>query len=433
VDGASLALFRFLYGAILVWEVVRYVQYDRIYRYYIEPNVFFSYIPFIKPWGGSGMYWHFALLALLSALCALGFLYRVAAPLLCAAFTYVFLLDKAQYLNHFYLVSLIGFLLAIAPAHRAFSLDRLRALRAARAADRPAPSDGVPRWSVLILRLQVAIVYFYGGIAKLNGDWLRGRPLDMWLAQRSDLPVVGPFLTHPVAPLLVAYVGLLVDLSMPLLLLSRRGLPFGIAICVIFNLSNAFLFHIGIFPFMMIAALVLFVDPGWPRRVLALSPFAPAEAPAEAPAAAPGRAARVGLALLHVYLLVHLLVPLRHWLYPGDVAWNEAGHRFSWRMKLRDKQVDKLAIVATDPRTGVRHRVDVHDWLTPRQIDEMASRPDMLVDFAYMVAERWQASVGVRPIVTAKVTVSLNGAPPRDLVEPTLDLAAQPRGIFSMY
>ena len=158
-----------------------------------------------------------------------------------------------------------------------------------------------------------------------------------------------------------------------------------------------------------------------------------AVAPAEAPAAAPGRAARVGLALLHVYLLVHLLVPLRHWLYPGDVAWNEAGHRFSWRMKLRDKQVDKLAIVATDPRTGVRHRVDVHDWLTPRQIDEMASRPDMLVDFAYMVAERWQASVGVRPIVTAKVTVSLNGAPPRDLVEPTLDLAAQPRGIFSMY
>lgn len=32
-----------------------------------------------------------------------------------------------------------------------------------------------------------------------------------------------------------------------------------------------------------------------------------------------------------------ILYPLRHHLYPGDVTWNELGHRYSWRMKLRDK------------------------------------------------------------------------------------------------
>jgi hypothetical protein len=76
----------------------------------------------------------------------------------------------------------------------------------------------------------------------------------------------------------------------------------------------------------------------------------------------------------------------------------------------------------------VREAVDVEDWLTPRQIDEMGTRPDMLVDFAHGVADRWEAAAGVRPMVTARVTVSLNGGPYRELVDPTLDLAAQPRG-----
>lgn len=426
VDGASLAAFRFLFGAILVWEVVRYVQYGRIPRYYIEPNVFFSYVSFLKPWGGTGMYWHFAAIAVLSALCALGLFYRAAMPLLCAAFTYVFLLDKSQYLNHFYLVCLLAFLLSLAPAHRAFSLDRLRALRKAKAEGRPAPSEGVPRWSLLILRAQVAIVYFYGGIAKLNADWLHGKPLDMWLRQRADMPVFGPLLEQPGTALFVAYAGLLIDLSMAFLLLSRRGLPVGAVICVIFNVSNAVIFSIGIFPWMMIGTLVLFADPGLPRRVLKLAPFTGGAAAVTAP----GRAARVGLGLLHLYLLVHLLVPLRHWLYPGDVAWNEQGHRFSWRMKLRDKKVGQLEVVVLDRRNGVRERIDVNDWLTPRQVDEMATRPDMLVDFGHMVADRWEAASGVRPIVTARVTVSLNGGPYRELVDPRLDLASQPRDVL---
>ncbi|HTN85697.1 MAG TPA: HTTM domain-containing protein [Sorangium sp.] len=447
VDAASLAVFRVGYGALIAWEVVRYALHDRITRYYIEPGFFFSFVPFVRPWGGTGMYWHFAAVFVLALLCAAGLFYRVSAALLCAALTYVFLLDKAQYLNHLYLLCLLGLLLAVAPAHRALSLDLLRARRASPAGAPPSmPAETVPRFHLFALKAQIAIVYFYGGVAKLNGDWLRGQPLTMWLAEHADAPLVGPLLASPAAGLALSYAGLLIDLSMGFLLFSRRTFPFGAAIAVTFNLSNALLFKIGIFPYAMIASLALFADPSWPRRRL---PFlfgradragggasvpGPALAPSPAPGSSPAASWRrsLPLAVLHAYLLLHLVVPLRHWLYPGDVAWNEAGHRFSWRMKLRDKNVSELDIGVMDPRTGVRESLDLEEWLTDRQLGEMSTRPDMIVDFAHHVADRWQEAFGVRPVVTARVVASLNGGPFRDLVDPTRDLASLPRGLFEV-
>ncbi|WP_437577331.1 HTTM domain-containing protein [Sorangium sp. So ce887] len=435
VDAASLAVFRIGYGALIAWEVVRYVLHDRISRYYIEPGFFFSFVPFIRPWGGTGMYWHFAVLFVLALLCAVGLFYRVSAALLCAALTYVFLLDKAQYLNHLYLLCLLGLLLAAAPAHRALSLDRLRARRASPADEgQRAPAETVPRLYLFALKAQIAMVYFYGGIAKLNGDWLQGQPLTMWLAEHRGAPLVGPLLATPAAGLALSYAGLLLDLSMGFLLFSRRTFPLGAALAVAFNLSNALLFKIGIFPYAMIASLALFADPSWPRRRLPFL-FGSADRPgggAEVPSPAAWRRRVLPLALLHGYLLVHLVVPLRHWVYPGDVAWNEAGHRFSWRMKLRDKNVSELDIRVLDPRTGVRESLDLEAWLTDRQLGEMSARPDMIVDFARHVADRWREDFGVRPIVTAKVVASLNGGPYRDLVDPTLDLASQPRGLLAV-
>ncbi|WP_437897029.1 HTTM domain-containing protein [Sorangium sp. So ce124] len=430
VDAASLAVFRASYGALIAWEVVRYALHDRIHRYYIEPGFFFSFVPFVRPWGGTGMYWHFGALFVLALLCAAGLFYRVSAALLCAALTYVFLLDKAQYLNHLYLLCLLGLLLAAAPAHRALSLDRRRARRASPGGAPPsALPETVPRFYLFALKAQIAIVYFYGGVAKLNGDWLRGQPLTMWLAEHGDAPLVGPLLASPTTGLALSYAGLFIDLSMGFLLFSRRTFPFGAALAVAFNLSNALLFKIGIFPYAMIAALALFGDPSWPRRRLPFL-FEGGNAPVPSPAA-PRRPA-LPLALLHGYLLLHLVVPLRHWVYPGDVAWNEAGHRFSWRMKLRDKSVSELGIHVLDPRTGVREPLDVEAWLTSRQVGEMCTRPDMLVDFAHHVADRLQEDSGVRPIITARVVASLNGGPPRDLVDPTLDLASQPRGLLAL-
>jgi hypothetical protein len=418
VDGASLAVFRVLFGLVMAWEVVRYVQHGWIARYYIEPAFHFSYLPFVQPWGGQGMYWHFAATGLLALLVAAGLWYRVAAWLFCLAFSYIFLLDKAQYLNHFYLIALLSFLLAISPAHRACSLDRALARR-------PGP-PAVPRWSLLLLRFQIAVVYVYGGIAKLNADWLSGQPLGEWLARRDHLPLLGPLLAHPWAGVAFGWGGLLIDLCVPFLLLFPRTFWLGAAAAVAFNVLNGLIFSIGIFPWLMVAALGLFPRPDWPRRLLGGAP--PRRAQAGKTPAPVGPAAIALLVGLHLYAAGQLLVPLRHWLYPSDVAWSEEGHRFAWRMKLRDKDAT-LALFVSNPLTGEVRQVEPRRWLTARQEGKMAPRPDMIHQFARFVADEAERRGEPRPRVTAVAVASLNGGPTSYLIDPTVDLAGEPSSL----
>jgi vitamin K-dependent gamma-carboxylase len=421
VDGASLALFRILFGLVMAWEVVRYFQHGWIARYYIEPAFHFSYLPFIQPWEGQGMYWHFIVTGLLALLVAAGLWYRLAAWLFCLAFSYIFLLDKAQYLNHFYLIALLSFLLAIVPGQRAFSLDRVLARK-------PAPPT-VPRWSLLILRFQVGVVYVYGGIAKLNADWLSGQPLGEWLARREHLALIGPLLAQPWAGVAFAWGGLLIDLCVPFLLLWPRTFWLGAALAVAFNTLNGLIFSIGIFPWLMVAALGLFPHPGWPRALLGGKlPTSRQRARTTGSAPHVGPAVLALLVALHLYAASQGLIPLRHWLYPSDVAWSEEGHRFAWRMKLRDKDAD-LTLFTTNPLTGVTEEVDPRQWLTARQVGKMAPRPDMIHQFAYFVADEVERHGEPRPRITALAVASLNGGPLGYLIDPRVDLAAEPGGL----
>jgi vitamin K-dependent gamma-carboxylase len=186
VDIASLVFFRIAFGVIMVWEVAKYFVHGWIRTYYIDPSFHFTYYGFgwVQPWPGYGMYLHFLVLGVLAACVALGLWYRVSIVLFFVAFTYVYLLDQALYLNHFYLAALVSFLMIFVPAQRLFSIDVLRKPEIR--------SETSPAWSVWMLAAQMAIVYLYGGLAKLNGDWLRGEPMRGWLAAETDLPVVGP-------------------------------------------------------------------------------------------------------------------------------------------------------------------------------------------------------------------------------------------------
>ena len=177
VDISFLVFFRIVFGGILVWEVYRYFTRGWIGRYFVEPVVNFTYYGFswVQPWPGRGMYIHFFVLGLAAACVMVGFLYRFAAPVLFLTFTYFFLLDQTRYMNHFYLVCLISFLMCFLPAERAFSVDAL--LR------RKIRSDTVPAWTLWLLRFQLGIPFFFGGIAKLNSDWLYGgEPMRIWLS-----------------------------------------------------------------------------------------------------------------------------------------------------------------------------------------------------------------------------------------------------------
>jgi len=441
VDIASLVVFRIAFGAIMLWEVWRFFQYGRIARYYIDPSFYFTYFGFhwVRPWPGDGMYHHFWLLGVLAVCIAIGALYRVAAGLFFLGITYVFLLDQTTYLNHIYLVCLVSFLMALVPAHRALSVDTwIWPNRAASVA---------PAWALWLLRFQIAIPYTYGGIAKLNPDWLQGEPVRMWLARRASDPLVGPYMTSEWTVGLIAYGGLLFDLAIVPMLLWRRTRLLGYALALAFHLTNAYLFNIGIFPWFMIAATLLFFPPDWPRalwlrarglaqRLMRVHTPASHSAPSAMIAStslaahpAPGPGARLLVSFLALYVVAQALIPFRHLLYPGDVAWNEEGHRFSWRMKLREKS-HQIIYLAYSPSSGRTWMLPPRDYLTERQEDDLDGRPDMILQLAHHMADDLRARGHADIEIRVRALTSLNGRRRQDLVDPNIDLTTRHRSIW---
>jgi len=419
VDIASLVFFRVAFGGILFIEVLRYLYHGWIDRYWTEPSFFFTFYGFdwVQPLGGNGMYLLFLALGVLALQICAGLVYRLATVLFFVGFAYVFLLDKSNYLNHFHLIALISLLMIFIPAHRSFSLDAMV---------RPeVRASTVPGWTLWLLRGQIALVYFFGGVAKLNGDWLRGQPLEAWLPDATDTVLVGGLLDEPWAGSFFSYGGLMLDLLVAPLLLWRRTRPFAFAAALSFHLLNTQLFSIGIFPWFMIAATTLFFDPDWPRRVVAKVRRRAVRTPK--PSHPPSAPRRLIVGLLVVYFAVQILVPLRHVVYPGRVHWTEEGHRFSWHMKLRDKQAEDWRFVVD--AAGQRREVDPASYLSERQLDKMLTRPDMILQFAHHVADSERKRGRGQVAVHAWVRVALNDRPAHLLVDPKTDLAAVDRSL----
>jgi vitamin K-dependent gamma-carboxylase len=432
VDAASLAVFRIGFGIIMLFEMWRYFYMDWIRRYYITPEFHFSYYGFdwAQPWSGSGMYLHFAGLALLAFFIAIGFLYRFSIIAFTLGFTWVFLLDQTQYLNHFYLVILLGILLCVLPAQRAFSVDvRLRR--------RPVAAV-VPAWAVWVLRAQFEVLYVYAGIVKLNSDWLHLEPMAIWMARGAGLPLIGPLMTEPLVVAAASYGVIVLHLVGAPLLLWRRTRLAVFLVYAAFHTINHFSFHIGIFPWLTLFGTLIFFEPDWPRRAWrALTASAAAAVKTDTgsggnrpvAAAVPVRTRRLITGLLSTWVAFQVLVPLRHLLYPGNVSWTEEGHRFAWQMMLREKS-GIADFTVTDPASDRVWRVRLADYLTPRQIRKMETRPDMLLQFAHYLARIWEAEKNL-PGVEVRVTsaITLNGRPPVALLDPDRDLAAVPRDL----
>ena len=421
---APLVYFRIIFGVIVLWEVTRYYSHDWIERYYIDPEFFFTYVglPWIQPWPGNLMYVHFLALGILAAFIILGLWYRVSAVLFFFGFTHVFLIDQANYLNHFYLVAWVSLLMIFVPAHRSASLDVIRRpeLRVAT----------VPAWHRWLLCTMVALPYFFGGIAKINGDWLRGDPGRMMLAARTDFPVIGSFFTEPWAPYLFSYGGMLLDLSVVPLLIWRRTRIFAVLMIVPFHLMNAGLFSIGIFPWFMLLATPIFFDPKRLEPILHFERLFGDPVPTKAALETPDRHKRVVMALLALFAAFHFLMPLRHHLYHGNVSWTEEGHNFSWHMMLRTKR-GTLSLAATDSATGESWLINQRDYLSSRQRSKMEGNPNMIVLFAYYLEEELREeghqNVGIR----ARAHISLNGRPRQLLIDQTVDLTQVNRSLKS--
>ncbi len=319
------------------------------------------------------------------------------------------LVDQAHYLNHHFLASLVCFTMALSPCDRVAALDQRW-----RQAPVRAPAAGL--W---MLRTLVVVVYFYAGVAKLDSDWLAGRPMEGWMAARADWTGLGALISTPGVGTVMAWCGLFIDvLGAPALLFRRTRGP-AIAVLSLFHLTNAWLFHIGMFPWMMLAVDLVFLDPSWPRRFLKL------RTDDKAVPSAPSWW-RVPMVL---WVALQLLVPLRQFAYPGNPSWTEEGHRFAWRMLLRSKS-GTLHSRVVDLRSGEMQTVDAADLVTAEQLSSVVGHPDAIWLLARRL--RQEAEVSGRTVaVYAHCQVSLNGRQPAPFIDTTVDLSRAPRHVFT--
>jgi hypothetical protein len=412
VDASMLVYFRVVFGIVMCFGLVHRLISGAVMRDYADPPFHFYYDGFswVRPLPGVGMQWLLIVLAVCALLLAVGLFYRLAAIVFTGGMTYVFLIDRAYYLNHEYLICLLGLLLIFLPCHALGSIDAWR---------RPnIRQERVPAWTLWLLRFQVALPYVFGGIAKINGDWLAGQPMRSWLPESPIPLLVGPLGSGLPAALFMSWAGMLFDLSIVPLLLWKRTRRWAMVFVVLFHLTNAVMLDIGIFPWLMIGATFVFFPAEWPRKFLNLKPVATDQS---RPTLS-GRPRKALVALLGIYVLLHVLLPFRHLLISGNASWTEEGHCFAWRMMLRDKNT-AMQILLKDTHTGTLAPVDPRPWLTRFQLETMGQVPELQRQFAHYLADRLRDQGTTDVSIHVIAICSMNGRKPQFLTDPRVDLS----------
>jgi hypothetical protein len=449
VPSSSLAIWRIAFGLLLAGNVLRYWQAGWIHDLFVAPRVMFPHWGFgwLPRPDATGVAILFGAVFVGGLAIAVGRHLRRAAAFTFVPFTWLELLDRSTYLNHYYLVSLVLALLALLPS----------------ASREPSPRERtVPRVTLFALRAQVGLVYFFAGVAKLRGDWLfEAEPLTTWLARHTDAPLVGPLLDDRWVAFAASWAGMLFDLSVVFFLLARRTRPFAFAAVVFFHLVTAALFTLGLFPWLMMVNATLFFAPEWPTRVwdtmkrraqssaagselasIVPSDVAPAPtspptrsssrrltppARSRSPLSSRERFATPLLALLATHFVLQVALPFRQHLYAGDPLWHEQGFRFSWCVMLIEKTATlDLRVVDAEGRETIVHP---REELTPLQLRMVPTQPDLILAYAHHMRDRFRADGHGEVRVYADGFASLHGRPRQRLVDPNVDLARERDGL----
>jgi len=407
---------------------VRFFVYGWVDELFVRPRFFFHYwgtewfLP-DRPAAGT-VRAAMAVLAVLGVLVTVGLRTRLALLLLVAVFSWLQAIDVTNYLNHYVLVSLLGVLMACMPVGESFSCDAWLASRrggAPSVVGRPTH----PAWCTYLLRLQVGVVYFYAGLAKLGSDWLlHAQPLNIWLTSRASYPVLGPWFAEPWVAYAFAWLGFGFDTTIVLWLSWKKTRLPAYAALLCFHAMTGWLFPIGMFPVIMSVAALVFFPPDWPRR-LGRSPKHELEAAPSPRASASWR--RFGLVVGLAYAALQLALPLRTNLYGGNVLWHEQGMRFSWRVMVREKNASVTYLVH-HPASGRSWQVSPRDYLDPRQEREFGTQPDLIAQLARRIAAD-ERRRGRFVEVRVDAIASLNGRRPERLIDPSVDLGEASDGL----
>lgn len=415
-----LVTLRIVFGGIMAISIFRFYYHGWIHDMYVAPTYYFTYLGFdwIKPLGEQGMYLVFLALFISAIGIMLGAFYRVASVLFFLLFTYVELIDKTNYLNHYYFVSIMSGLLLLVPAHRFFSLDCLRKASIS--------ITHIPAWMINVFKLQLGFVYFFAGIAKLNYSWLfEAMPLRLWLPGLSSTPLIGGLLEQEWLAFAFSWSGALYDLSIVFLLLIPFTRPLAYLAVVVFHLMTALLFQIGMFPYIMILCTLIYFDASTHQRILQFF-----KAKCSIPNSLLSKDSSMHtfkLVFLAIFFGIQIMLPFRYLMYPGDLYWTEQGYRFSWRVMLMEK-AGHTTFQVIEPHTERKDYVNNDKYLRPQQIKMMSTQADMILQYAHYLCSLYESKGWQNCQVKCQSKVTLNGNRSSTFIDPEIDLCTIKRG-----
>ena len=416
---APLAVFRVLFGLLMVFSMLRFWHYGWIEKLYILPEFHFHYYGF--SWinvPGQWTYLLFAIAGISALFVAMGFQYRISIISFFFSFSFIELMDKTTYLNHYYLVSCLAFMLIWLPAHTHFSVDAYR--------NPHLNKEHIPRWSIDSLKLMISIVYIYAGAAKLNSDWMmEALPLSIWLRDKVDVPLIGTLLDEKWMHYLFSWGGAFYDLFIVFFLLWSRTRIFAFITVLLFHLLTKVLFPIGMFPYIMITATLLFFSESFHTKLLTtisrlckinyskfLNGFT-------------YKAGRLfnnlPIYILAAFFVFQFLFPLRCHLYDGNLFWTEEAYRFSWRVMLMEK-TGAADFKVVDSKTGRRFYVQNEDFLTAFQQKQMSTQPDFMIEYAHFLGKHFTSQGHENLQIFVESYASLNGRRSQIFFSPDIDL-----------
>jgi len=413
IDNAQLIVFRVFYGILICCEAFGAIATGWVRRTFIEPQFTFSFIGFewLQPLPGDGMYYYFVLMGIFGIFVTLGYKYRFSALAFAVMWSGVYLMQKTSYNNHYYLLMLLGYIMVLLPAHKNFSLDAHLKPKIKK--------DWMHNWVRWFIIGQLFIVYTYASVAKLYADWFDFSIIEILMRGKKDYWLIGELLQEKWVHKMISVFGIVFDLLVVPALLWKptRKIAFGFSI--FFHLFNSYVFRIGIFPYLSLAFCVFFFDPQTIRNLFLKKKKVEVPPNGDAP-----KNHQWMIGAMALYLVIQILLPLRHHTIKDDVLWTEEGHRLSWRMMLRTRSGHTRFIVVNKV-TKDTTKVNLNDYLTKKQRRKVGCYPDYIWQFAQRLKKEY-AQKGEDISVYAKSRAKVNASEYQPLIDPDVDLAAVP-------
>ncbi|MDG2343141.1 MAG: HTTM domain-containing protein [Flavobacteriales bacterium] len=432
---APLVVFRIIFGMMMAISTLRFILKGWVEDLYITPTYFFTYYGFnwVTPFDGPTMHFLFIVLFISSILIMIGLFYRFNIILYFLIFTYIELIDKTNYLNHYYFISCISFILIFLPANRIFSLDSYLGICQRK--------NSCSSWMINCIKLQIGIVYFYAGISKLNYHWLfEAEPLINWLKHLSDFPIIGELLMFDSTAYVFSWFGAIFDLTIFFILINNKYRIWGYLMVIIFHVFTSIMFPIGVFPLVMISCTLIFFSDNFHNKVIEFLSklfFIKKEYTTSETYSYTSYSKKIIGIIYVLFFALQLLLPFRFLLYPGKLFWNEQGYRFSWRVMLIEK-AGYAQFYVHEPKKDRKMLINNKDYLTPQQEKMMTTQPDMILQYAHFLRDEFTDSLIVesngekiqldRPKITADVKVSLFNKGSKVFVDPNVNLSKIDRG-----